>query len=77
MKTATIVQDGPNQAVTLPEEFRVDGEKVYINKVGNVVVLIPETHPWKSLFASLDQFTDDYMDEREQPQIQSREEIFG
>lgn len=77
MKTATLFKEGPNQAVRLPEEFRFEGEKVYINKVGNVVVLIPENNPWESLFESLEQFTDDFMDERAQPQSQEREDIFA
>ena len=69
MKTATLCKDGPNQVVTLPEEFRFEGEKVYIHKVGNVVVLLPENEPWKPLFESLEQFTDDFMNERKQPQF--------
>jgi antitoxin VapB len=42
MKTATLVKDGPNQVVRLPEEFRFEGENVYIHKAGNLVVLLPE-----------------------------------
>jgi len=77
MKTATLFKDGPHQAVRLPEEFRFQGERVYINKVGNVVVLIPENNPWEPLFESLEQFTDDYMNARQQPPAQEREDIFA
>jgi len=45
--------------------------------VGNIVVLIPNENPWQSLFESLDQFTDDYMEERAQPPEQKREDIFA
>jgi antitoxin VapB len=76
MKTARLVKEGPNQTIRLPEEFRIKGDKVYINKVGNIVVLIPEENPWESLFNSLEQFTDDFMNERKQPQVQIREEMF-
>lgn len=77
MKIAHVYQDGQNQTIRLPKEFRFKGENVYIKKVGNIVVLIPNENPWQSLFESLDQFTDDYMEEREQPPEQKREDIFA
>ena len=61
---------------TLPKELFPNEDKVYINKIGNAVVLIPYHDPWKSLFDSLDEFSDDFMENREQPQHQSRESIF-
>ena len=64
MKTAPLFIDGTYQAVRLPEEFRFEGEKVYIRKIGNVVVLLPEKDSWKPMFDSLEQFSDDYMEER-------------
>lgn len=78
MKTATLLKNGSHQIVRLPEEFQFEGERVYIHKVGNVIVLIPENnHPWKPLFESLEQFTADYMNERNQPFVQEREDIFA
>ena len=77
MKIAHVYQDGQYQTIRLPKEFRFKGENVYIKKVGNIVVLIPNENPWQSLFESLDQFTDDYMEEREQPPEQKREDIFA
>ena len=77
MKTAKLFQNGQSQAVRLPKEFRFDGDEVFIKKAGNVVVLIPTTHSWDSLFASLDKFTPDFMTERNQPQQQAREDIFA
>ena len=66
MNVAEIVQDGKNQVVKLPEEFSLNDDKVYVNKVGNALVLIPYHDPWRPLFDSLDKFSDDFMQERNQ-----------
>jgi antitoxin VapB len=76
MEIAEILEDGQNRSVKLPKELFPDENKVYINKIGNAVVLIPYHDPWKSLFDSLDEFSDDFMENREQPQQQPRESVF-
>lgn len=66
--TAKLFQNGKSQAVRLPKEFRFEGEKVYIRKVGSTVVLIPFDDPWRPFFEGLEMFTDDFMaDGRQQP----------
>lgn len=76
MKTAKLFKNGQSQAVRLPKEFRFTGEKVFVKKIGNAVVLIPYQDSWQSLFESLAQFSDDFMDIREQPAQQEREKLF-
>ena len=76
MKTAKLFQNGQSQAVRLPKEFRFEGEEVFIKKSGSAVVLIPLINSWESLIGSLDKFTKDYMDEREQPKRQKRATVF-
>ncbi len=76
MKTAKLFQNGQSQAVRLPKEFRFEGEEVFIKKNGNVVMLIPVVHSWDSMLGSLDKFSADFMSEREQPQQQTREDVF-
>jgi antitoxin VapB len=76
MKTAKLFQNGQSQAVRLPKEFRFEGEEVLIKKNGNVVMLIPVAHSWDSLLGSLNKFSPDFMSERDQPQQQTREEVF-
>ena len=75
MKTAKIFSNGRSQAVRLPKEFRFVGNDVFITKIGKMVVLIPQDDPWCSLIRSLDQFTDDFMETRDQPKQVSREKI--
>ncbi|GAB4366562.1 MAG: hypothetical protein Kow00121_04080 [Elainellaceae cyanobacterium] len=61
MHTAKITTDGTHQIVILPEDFQIIGAEVYVKKVGNAIVLIAKDHPWQSLFESLEQFSDDFM----------------
>jgi len=73
MKTAKIFQNGQSQAVRLPKEFRFDDSEVFIKKSGNVVQLIPRSDSWNSLFESLKKFSNDFMSERIQPDLDRRE----
>lgn len=76
MKTAKLFHNGQSQAVRLPKEFRFEGDEVIIKRSGNAVVLIPSNHSWDSLVGSLGKFTVDYMENRNQPDQQSREDLF-
>jgi antitoxin VapB len=73
MKTAKLFKNGRSKAVRLPKEFRFEGTQVFGKKVGNMVVLIPEQDSWQTLFDSLEQFSDDFMESRNQPEQQVRE----
>lgn len=76
METAKLFQNGSSQAVRLPKEFRFRGDRVYIKKMGEAVILLPVRNSWKSLTDSLELFTDDFMNEREQPEMQTRDDAF-
>ncbi|MCP4667229.1 MAG: antitoxin [Deltaproteobacteria bacterium] len=75
MQTAKIFINGRSQAVRLPKDYRFTGDDVFIKKIGEMVVLLPKDDPWSSLVKSLDQFTDDFMNDREQPKQDSRENL--
>ena len=76
METAKLFQNGKSQAVRLPKKYRFSGDKVLIKRVGNAVVLFPYEDSWETLFDSLEQFSDDFMSERQQPEEQERETAF-
>ena len=76
MKTAKLFLNGQSQAVRLPKEYRFEGEKVFIKKMGKATVLFPVDNPWEPLFNSLDKFSSDFMETRAQPKQQDREDIF-
>jgi len=76
--TAKLFQNGQSQAVRLPKEFRFDNLKeVFIKKINGIVVLIPKSDKtiWDSMFDTLDDFSDDFMQTREEP-TQTREDLF-
>jgi len=75
MQTAKIFINGRSQAVRLPKDFRFSGKDVFIKKIGNIVVLLPKDDPWSSLVNSLDQFTDDFMISRDQPNQNTRDKF--
>ncbi len=76
MDTAKLFQNGKSQAIRLPKEYRFSGTKVYLKKIGNAVVLIPEQDSWQTLLDSLALFSDDFLEQREQPNTQDRESMF-
>ena len=75
MQTAKIFINGRSQAVRLPKDFRFTENDVFIKKIGNMVVLLPKDDPWSSLVNSLDQFTNDFMGTRDQPDQNPRDDF--
>jgi len=76
MKIAKLFQNGQSQAVRLPKEFRFEGDEVYIKRMGALIILLPMNNPWRPLLDSLNKFSDDFMNTRNQPKQQIREDIF-
>ena len=76
MMTAKLFENGRSQAVRLPKECRFEGDEVAVNKIGDIVILLPKENKWSGFLQSLEMFTDDFMkDGREQPGAQERESI--
>lgn len=75
MKTAKLLMNDDNQTVVLPKEFQFKGNEVYIKKIGNAIVLISKENPWETLFHSLELFSEDFMETREQPILEVREAL--
>jgi antitoxin VapB len=76
MQTARLFVNGRSQAVRLPKEFQFHGESVYIQKVGEAVILAPFDKDWEVFMHGLNSFSDDYMSEgRLQGKDQEREQL--
>ena len=78
MTTAKLFKNGQSQAVRLPKEFRFKGSKVYIKKMGNGLLLLPEESGknWDTFFEVCNKFSDDFMKGgRDLLPIQDREPI--
>ncbi|AFZ14815.1 virulence associated protein B [Crinalium epipsammum PCC 9333] len=76
LTTAKVQTDGKQQSIILPENYHLNGDEVYIKKIGDVITLIDKDNSWQSLFDSLPLFTDDFMATLEQLPVETREELF-
>ena len=61
VETAKVFTNGGSQAVRLPKDFRFDTDEVDVNRIGEIVILVPKENRWAGLLQSLDMFTDDFM----------------
>ena len=71
---AKLFQNGSSQAVRLPREFRFQGDRVRIRRVGKSVVLEPLTDDPEAWLAELKKIPadSDFMKERKQPKTPKR-----
>ena len=75
MMTAKVFENGRSQAVRLPKECRFNTDEVAVNKIGDIVLLMPKTSKWSSFMQAIDMFSEDYMnEERTAGKEQVREE---
>jgi len=73
--TAEVFQNGRSQAIRIPKEFRVDDSEVYIEKIGDTLIIKPtKTDKWDSFFHTLDNVdTTGFLDTRIDLPLQKRE----
>lgn len=62
MMTAKIFENGRSQAVRLPKECRFNTDEVAVNRIGDIVMLIPKTNKWNSFMQAIDMFSNDYFE---------------
>lgn len=76
MITAKVFENGESQAIRLPKECRFSTDEVVVNKIGDIVLLMPKTNKWSSFMQAIDMFSDDFMEnERPDKKEQEREEL--
>ena len=76
MMTAKIFENGRSQAVRLPRECRFSGEEVAVNKIGDIVMLMPKENKWSGFLNSLNLFSEDFMSDWRKDKIpQEREQL--
>lgn len=74
MQTAKLFKNGRSQAVRLPKQYTFSGDEVFIQKVGDTVILFPKNSIWETFLHGLNNFSNDFLSEgREQPEMQERE----
>ena len=73
MVLAKVFKNGRSQAVRLPKEYRVDVDEVYIEKIGNSIMIMPkEKSKWDVMRNALRNM-EDFSIWRNQPDVQARE----
>jgi antitoxin VapB len=72
---AKVFQNGRSQAIRIPKEFRVDTTEVYIEKIGETLVIRPKSiDKWDNFFLLLDEAdTHDFLLDRVQPPLDEKE----
>jgi antitoxin VapB len=75
---ARLFTHGRSQAVRLPKEFRLPGDRVRVRHAGNGVLLEPIASDVDAWFAELDRFVDVplFEDGRHQPPVPDGEDMF-
>ena len=76
MMTAKVFKNRRSQAIRLPKECRFSSDEVVVNKIGDVVILLPKENKWDSFMRAVDMFSDDFMaDGRARDIVQEHEAI--
>ena len=72
---AKVFKNGRSQAIRIPKELRVQSEEVYIEKVGDTLIIKPKKKDkWDSFFEKLNKVdTKDFLKERNQLTYEKRE----
>jgi len=71
--TIDITRTNGEQAISIPNDMRINDDKVYLKKIGNIIHIIPYHSAWQNLIDSTTLFTQDFMETRNQPDMQQRE----
>jgi antitoxin VapB len=73
VETAEVKTSGSIQSITLPPGCHIEAAEVFVKQIGRSLLLIPrDADPWQLFSESLEQFTDDFMEDRAQPERAER-----
>ena len=61
--TAKLFENVRSQAVRLPKECQFSGDEVAVNKIGDIVILMPKDNKWSGFLSSLGLFSEDFMED--------------
>lgn len=77
MKTSSVFTNGPStQAIRIPKEYQLNTKEVWIEKVNDCLLIRPKPPSWDDFFNNPATLSDDFSVDREQPPLQSRDDIF-
>ena len=74
MQTTRGFMNGRSQAVRIPAEFRFEEEEVFINKIGDTLLITPKSSLADTLRLGAELVSDDFMEDGRPGEIPSRRE---
>lgn len=75
METAKIFENGRSQAVRLPKKFRFIEEEVFVQKLGNAVILTPKEEVWQTFLDGINGFSNDFLEDGRTCEIQTERDL--
>ena len=54
--TAKVFENGRSQAIRLPKECRFTSDEVMVNRIGDIVILLPKQNKWDLFMKAIDMF---------------------
>ena len=77
MKMVEVINSGSDQSIHPPADCRIEAQGVFVKRIGRALLLIPkDVDPWQLFSQSLDDFTQYFMQDRDQPAEQQRKAPF-
>jgi len=75
MLKTKVFKSGNSQAIRLPKEYQLNQKEVWLEKVNDTLVIRLKPANWQDWAKNLSAFSPDFMDQRNQPAIQDREDF--
>ena len=73
MKSATVFKNGKStQAIRIPKEFRLYTKEVWIEKVGDSLIITPKPESWTDFFHNSLKLSKDFSMDRDETPPQER-----
>jgi antitoxin VapB len=63
MERAKLFMNGRSQALRLPKDCRFDGDEVLVNRIGDMLVVMPAARPFSAFKRGVARFAEDRVPE--------------
>lgn len=74
--TAKVFMNGRSQAVRIPAEYRFEEDELFVNKIGDTLLLTPKPLLVQSMMQGLSLISDDFMEDGRPEEVPAvREEL--
>ncbi len=73
--TIQIKKSNGKRILQFPDDLILEDDRYLLKKVGNIVYLVPVNDPWSGMFEAVNDFTEDYIATRNQPELEKRPKL--